>query len=415
MSYDTDVSVEASLTTIDFSKSTWVHPDDPQGVTRPGYAIDTGNPREPIVLNYSEQFLRLYGSVEVDLFGLVKMDGVLDFRLSESDGLTAFANVEVQIGPDGFNLKREATGLIVINGGGVALRMNLSADLDLGPVARLEAELDLSLNTFGREITYEVPEEFRPLTGFDSFTISAYPPGKDPSWTGMYAALTGNGTLDLFDGALGLKGDFSIIVAEVSGAVTLELGATAVLDLPVLESLGVTGTLGFVIDGGNTGLYGAFEVGGNNPNSTIIDGGSVFSVAGQFLLQINTTNQSKQVRGRDPVTGTFFDSNGRPSEVTVGAQTLRLSGRASIEVGPIELRGAVDLLIDQSGVQAAMDVTLDLGDFGEIAVAGAAAFGIDATNTPFFALKVSTNVQIGVSVMNINAAATLQINTSSLD
>ena len=52
------------------------------------------------------------------------------------------------------------------------------------------------------------------MTGFDSFTISAYPPGKDPSWTGMYAALTGQGTLDLFDGALALQGDFSVIVAD---------------------------------------------------------------------------------------------------------------------------------------------------------------------------------------------------------
>ena len=414
VSYDTDVNVSVSLTTIDFSKSTWVHPDDPEGTTRPGYAIDTGNPREPIVLTYNQQFLRLYGMVEVDLFGLVSMDGVLDFRLSETEGLTAFANVEVQIGPDGFNLRREATGLIVINSGGVALRMNLSADLDLGPVAQLDAELDLSLNTFGRAITYEVPEPFRPLTGFDTFTISAYPPGKDPSWTGAYAALTGQGTLDLFDGALALQGDFSVIVAEVQGAVTLELGITAQLDLPVLEPLGVTGTLGLVIDGSNTGLYGALEVGGANPQSKIIDGGSVFSVAGQFLLQVNTTNQAKQVRGRDPVTGTFFDSNGRPAEVSVGAHTLRLSGRASIEVGPIELRGAVDLLIDNSGVQAAMDVTLDLGDFGEIGVSGAAAFGVDATNTPFFALKVQTHVQIGVSVMNISADATLQINTSSL-
>ena len=62
-----------------------------------------------------------------------------------------------------------------------------------------------------------------------------------------------------------------------------------------------------------------------------------------------------------------------------------------------------------------MDVTLDLGDFGEIGVKGAAAFGMDANNTPFFALYVKTNVQMGVSIMNIKASAILQINTSAMN
>jgi hypothetical protein len=156
------------------------------------------------------------------------------------------------------------------------------------------------------------------------------------------------------------------------------------------------------------------EVGGNNPSSTIIDGGDVFSVSGSFLLQINTTSAAQKVRGRDPVTGTFFDAQGKPSEVSVAAQTLRISGKASIEVGPIELRGAVDLLIDSTGVQAAMDLTLDLSDFGEIKVAGAAAFGVDGT-TPFFALRVQTKLEFGVSQLGIFADATLQINTRSTD
>src|SRR3989339_658936 len=315
-------------------------------------------------------------------------------------------------------MKSDATGLLVINSGGVALRLNMAADLDLGPVAKLTAELDLSLNPFGRDITYVVPATFRDLTGFDTFTIGAYPPGKDASWTGMYAALTGKGSLDLFDGALDLKGDFSVIIAQVDTKVTLELGVTAVLDLPVLEPLGVTGTLGLVIDaassGNQTGIYGALEVGGANPSSTIIDGGGVFSVKGSFLLQINTTSVSQKVRGRDPITGTFYDANGVAAQVVLEPLMLRISGKASINVGPIELRGAVDLLINSRGVQAAMDVTLDLGDFGEIGVKGAAAFGLDASNTPFFALYFKDNVEMGISIMNIKAAAILQINTSAM-
>ncbi|MDP4842168.1 MAG: hypothetical protein NWR74_06260, partial [Burkholderiaceae bacterium] len=424
--YDPNLDVNVSLTTIDFSQSTWqdtsltVNQDSDlsNDIVNAGYAIATGNPSEPIVLDYSGQFFRLFGKAEVDLFGLVSMNGVMDFRLDETDGLTAFADVNVQIGPDDFNLTQEATGLLVINDGGVALRMDLSQSLELGPVVDLNADLQLTLNTFGKEITYVVPETFRDSTGFDTFSIGAYPPGKDASWTGMYLALTGAGNLDLFNGALDLKGDFALIVAQSGSKVTMELGVTAVLDLPVLEPLGVTGTLGLVVDasprGNETGLYGSLEVGAANSDSTIIDGGGIFSVKGRFLFQINTTSVSQKVRGRDPETGTFYDKEGAAVEVALQPYMLRIAGQASIEVGPIELKGAVDLLIDSNGVQAALDVTLDLGDFGEIGFTGAAAFGMDTRGKAFFAMYASMNVNMGVSIMNIKASATVQINTSSV-
>ena len=74
----------------------------------------------------------------------------------------------------------------------------------------------------------------------------------------------------------------------------------------MLEPLSVTGTLGIV----PAGLYGSLEIGGGGPEGKILDAG-VFSISGRFLLQINTTSATQKVRGRDPVTGTFFDAQGK--------------------------------------------------------------------------------------------------------
>ncbi|WP_420226204.1 hypothetical protein [Pigmentiphaga litoralis] len=402
------VNVTFALTTIDFSQSTHT---TPSGAVVSGYAIETGNPDEPVVLTYNEQLLRVFGEAQVKLFGLVSMTGVLDFRVSESEGLTAFADVNVRIGPDALNLSRHATGLLVIRGGaepGVAMRLAMDSNLSIGSVVQLQADLDLSLNTFGKDIVYVVPEQFLDKVDFTEFTIGAAPPGK-PGWVGPYAAVTGNGNLSLLDGALNLKGDFSVIVSYSNGAVRAELGATAVLDLPLFEPLSVTGTLGIVADGSASGVYGAFEVGGSGPDSKLIDGG-VFNVAGSFLLQLNTTSAKQEVRTL------ALDAAGQPvGTVLLDAHLLRLSGNATISVGPVELKGAVDLLIDKQGVQAAMDLSLDLGGFGEVQVGGAAAFLMDANEGPIFAMRVATHVGLSAGVLGIGADAVIEINTGSRD
>ena len=48
---------------------------------------------------------------------------------------------------------------MVVRGGsdpGVALRLSLDADLAIGSVVQIHADLDLSLNTFGRDVVYVV-------------------------------------------------------------------------------------------------------------------------------------------------------------------------------------------------------------------------------------------------------------------
>jgi hypothetical protein len=454
VSYNTNVQPSFGFTTIDFTQSTWLRPsEDANGngvldlgedrgngmldagedrnnngrldagedrgngvldveMTLPGYAIETGNPFEPIVLDFKSNFLRIFGEMEVNMFGLVKLDGALDFSFSEEEGLTAFADVSVQVGPDGFGLKSDATGLIVINSGGAAMRLDLSTSLDLGPVASLDVAFQLSLNSFGRDIVYVVPEQLRDRTGFESFTVSAAPPGK-PTWVGPYVALTGKGDLTLMS-ALTLKGDFAMIASYANDEFRLELGVSADLAIEPLARLNATGTLGFVASGEGAGFYGSLEIGGAGQNSVILDGGSAFSISGRFLLQINTTNQTQQARGRDAL-GNVYDTDGNPIMVDLTPLSLKLSGRSEVAIGPISMLGAVDFQIDSSGIQVAMQVVLDLGAFGEIQVAGAAAIGVDANDQPFFALYMQFQAEMNIAILKIQAGATLRINTSDLD
>src|SRR5699024_10647781 len=116
-----------------FSKSSWT---DPDGGVHQGYAVETGNGFEPVVLNYSEQYLRVQGQAKLDMFGLVRMDGVFDIQASAS-GLVIFADVESSIGAGGLSMSSHATGLLSVTADGVAMRLNLTRNLDLGAAIKL--------------------------------------------------------------------------------------------------------------------------------------------------------------------------------------------------------------------------------------------------------------------------------------
>ncbi|MCU1533316.1 MAG: hypothetical protein JWO49_2887, partial [Arthrobacter sp.] len=396
-----NVSVAAALTTIDFSQSTHRLPSAPT-VDVAGYAIPTGNAEEPIVLKYSGQYLRVQGEMQLDVYGFVKADGEIDIT-ADAEGLTAFLHAELTIGTGDFSFVSEATGLLVIRDG-IALGMELEANLDLGDIASLNAHLNLTLNTFEEDITYEVPQRFRDKIDFATYTIPATPPGR-PDWTGMYVALEGDGSLSLLDGALKLEGQFAIIISE-SG---MELSAAATLDLPVFEPLSVAGSLLFV-DGG---LAGSFEVGhaSDNGGSLLIDGG-LFEVRGGFLLQVNTTSKIQQVRTL------ALDASGQPTGALVMTDldptSLRMAGSASIKVGGVELLGAMDIKINEDGLQASVKMTLDLDVLGSVGITGDIAILNTDDEGLVFALKATSTINVGISSLGLSAGATLQINTSDL-
>lgn len=156
----------------------------------------------------------------------------------------------------------------------------------------------------------------------------------------------------------------------------MEMTISAALDLPVLEPLAVTGTLGIV----SGGIYGALEVGGIGPESTLIDGG-VFKVSGHFLLQLNTTTESQRVRAINTkdVKDDPLDPNDNPNTidpfvyVDLTPESLYIAGSAGISLlDAVNMTGQMALKIDNSGVQAAAELQLELGVLGNINMTGAA-------------------------------------------
>ncbi|MEN9775556.1 MAG: hypothetical protein RL322_2626, partial [Pseudomonadota bacterium] len=409
--------------TVDWSKSKWT---DPGPDLKPGteddtdynaYAIETGNPREPILLDYKETYIRVYGQARLNLFDMVDMRGVLDFRISESEGLQVFADVQMRIGPAGQGISSRTTALLIINSGGLALRAVISQGISIGSVVKLSVELEVAINTFGRDIVYQVPEDFVKDTGFTEFRITAYPPGRpDLGGNGVvYVSLSGAGMLSLFDGALALQGQFQILAVKRNSEFRMELGITAQLKLPLLEPLGATGTLGFVFDGASTGLYGSIDIGGNNPSSTLIQS-PVFEIRGRFMLQINTTDKVQKVRGRD-AQGRVFDDNNQPILVDATPRSMKISGMAEVvlKLGmEIKMRGSIDVLVDSEGLQLDMRVSLDLAMLGSVNVEAQAAI-LNRNGTPIFAMRAVLDLTLGVDLIGIRAKGTLLINTGDTD
>ncbi|MEH6445635.1 MAG: calcium-binding protein, partial [Oceanospirillaceae bacterium] len=399
---DLNQTVSGDGAVVDFSKSTYQLTED--GPTQAGYLIETGDIEKPIILDFSERVLRVQGEAEFNAFDLMQLDGVFEIKLTDEE-FNLFVDASAHIGPDGFGLDvTKAQVLFVANSAGVAARALLEeANIDLGAVAQLNVEkMELILNTTGETIVYEVPEEFQARIGDETIAISNIPPGKTDAQD-FYLSLEGLGNLDLLSGALKMDGGFSILLSTDRTEVSVNMTLEHVL----LEPISVAGTLGFAT-GANAGLYGGLQVGA--PGGSLIIGNDDFGISAFAMLQINTTTASQSVRALK------LDSDGNVisgeyENVDIDASTLRISGSGEINIaGAVSLEGRVDLLVDSTGIQAALDMKLDLGDFGELEFEGAAAITEDR-----FALRAATSVELGIAAIGINAAAILEINTGSDD
>ncbi|MFT7684204.1 MAG: hypothetical protein ACI935_003732, partial [Moritella dasanensis] len=400
---DLNQTVSGDGAVVDFSQSTYQLTED--GPIQAGYLIETGDIEKPIILDFSERVLRVQGEAEFNAFDLMQLDGVFEIKLTDEE-FNLFVDASAHIGPDGFGLDvTKAQVLFVANSAGVAARALLEeANVDMGAVAQLNVErMELILNTTGQTIVYEVPEEFQARIGDETIAISNIPPGKTDAQD-FYLSLEGLGNLDLLSGALKMDGGFSILLSTERTEVSVNMTLEHVL----LEPISVAGTLGFAT-GSNAGLYGGLQVGAPG-GSPIIDVAGAFNISAFAMLQINTTTASQSVRALK------LDSDGNvvPGEyenVDIDASTLRISGSGEINIaGAVSLEGRVDLLVDSTGIQAALDMKLDLGDFGELEFEGAAAITEDR-----FALRAATSVELGIAALGINAAAILEINTGSDD
>ena len=134
----------------------------------------------------------------------------------------------------------------------------------------------LYINTTGEEIVYTVPERLQDDAGYETVTISAGAPQLDGSFAdpGWYFVLTGSGTLEVAS-MLDLDGNFYIEVSEtefelqVNATTDLVIGQMAASGMLRINEQGVVGSLQLAQSGGL--------------------GGDLFTMSGQFQLEINRT------------------------------------------------------------------------------------------------------------------------------
>lgn len=134
---------------------------------------------------------------------------------------------------------------------------------------------------------------------------------------------------------------------------------------------------------------------------------------GHFLLQLNTTSTAKQVRAINTAANAGNDNYF--VDVTLDPNSLYIAGSASINLlDAISMTGAIALKIDNSGVQAAAELVLELGDLGSIDINGAIAFLTEADGDLMFALRMEADVRRHEH-SGIKAHAILEINTGDED
>ncbi|MBV5304621.1 MAG: hypothetical protein JZU70_10550 [Chlorobium sp.] len=437
--------VSLTPTTIDFSKSTWmdtslaVNQDSSTAndIINEGYAIETGNPSEPIVLKYKNIYLRVAGQAELAVYikkddpssKIIDITGAFEIKASTT-GLSIFVDVHAKIGKEGvLVLEADALGLLIVGEvedkitheikSGIAIKLDLSTSFNIPgtdadkPILSSSIKLKFAMNSFGKDIVYDVPEEFWKEKGgvlnYHTVTISATPPSKSTP-ADFYVSLTGEGEFRLMD-ILSFNGKIGVLFSLTDGdqfLAELSVGATVVSK--VLK-LGAVGTLGF----SNNGFYGSLMVTGLGKDEAIIGVDDIFSIGGSFLLQINTTKNDERVLELEKIDGVYTGKMITPTSdqpANLPKESFHIAGKVLVSiVDVLELKGSVDILINEEGFQASLDVSLDLGFIGKVGVKGAAAI-LDTDEGPVFALKASLNVHLGIDIINLDAGATLEINTS---
>ena len=433
-------------TTIDFSQSTWMNPmlpenqdtDTTNDIIHQGYAIETGDPAKPIVLMYKNLYLRIAGQAQLAVLvggdKIIDIHGAFEIKASTT-GISIFVDVEAKIGKEGVLVfDAHALGLIVIGeyedpndhsvSSGIAIKFDLSSSFNIPgpdpstPILSSEIKLQFAMNSFGKDVVYNVPEDFWAtdiggkkdgVLEYKTVVISATPPNKSRP-ANFYVSLMGDGSFNLMN-ILQLRGHIGVLFSVTDGdQVLAELSIGATVISPVLK-LGAVGTLGF----SNNGFYGSLNVTGLGEDNAIIEVPGVLSIGGSFLLQINTTNQDERVLELEKINGVYTGRMITPTSsqpANLPKQSFHIAGSVDVAVvSVLHLKGSVDILINQDGFQASLDVSLDLGFIGKVAVHGAAAI-LNTEEGPVFALKASLNVHLGIDIINLDAGATLEINTS---
>ena len=399
-------SLESGLAVVDWAASFPAGDRDGDGEAEPlGFEVPTGNEDEPVIIDYDGLLIAVSGAAEIDIFGVVKLSGVFDFELSDS-GLVAFASGQLSISAgDTDLLSVDALALLSITNAGLAMRLDINVDISLASVLEFDSESQLLVNTTGQAIDYTVPERLQDTAGFTNVTIPAGPPQFDGSEgdPGSYITLRMEGNLTIAS-LIELQGKFFLEISETE----LELQIQATADF-FIGQMAAGGLLRINEEGVVGSLQLAVSTGQN------IGAGGIFSIEGQFQLEINSTDSAQTIQTLN------IADDGSVSEFipgTIEANTYRILVGGSVTVFDIlKFEGRMEMQFSPEGFEAEMDMRLDI-TIAEIAVSGAVAI-LNTDEGPVFAMRIDVDfgfdiggvITVDFGIEDPSNGGTIEINT----
>ncbi|MFA9373158.1 MAG: Ig-like domain-containing protein, partial [Poseidonibacter sp.] len=363
------------------------------------YKVRTGNELDFIELNYNSFLTQTSGHMVLSTNGIFEIDTYFDMKITENSFGLFIGDGMVSIGSDDtYKIAGvEVEGVIAINKDGLASKLKVNSGLDLGNTIDLDSNFNLTINTMGKEYIYVVPDKFKENLDYDQIIVSATP-SSDDSLIGSYIELDGSATLDIA-GAMEVSGDILVMYSASDKGIKQNIKLDGKLTSDFINSQNVVATMGMDAEG----TFGALQIGG-----AIIQS-SGFVLRGNYIVQFNNTTSTKTVRD-------IIVSNGEVvSETTyeLGALGKRLAGDGEVSIaGQVSLKGPIDVSFSVEGLQGDVDLTLDLGGFGDTQVQGQLAI-LNTNEGPVFAMNANAELNIGADIVMIVGNGNVKINTSS--
>jgi hypothetical protein len=314
------------------------------------------------------------------------IDGTFYLQVTKG-GLDAFAAGQLTIGPPSAPiLERSATALLVINDQGLAGEFDVDLSSGWGDSFRLTADLQAELNTTGADQPLQLPSMLVAdmsneqkshlaklgLTSGGSITI----PGGAPLFdggnaaAGPYFVVHGQGDLQIATFDLDASGPGQGLYLAVTPTSLTMAAGFSVDNLPVVGT--ITGTADFTITTSGE-IYGDAAI--TTTDNDI--GGSGFSLDGQFVFDVNTTD-NPQPGDMVTVGKATINPNGMivPGVALVFGGELKFDGpSASFAQFNFDIAGTLGLTFNTQDktATAAIDGTLEIPELP--------AFKIDKTVT----------------------------------
>ena len=380
------------LEVIDFKKSFDNEDHDGDGTAGDvGLAVKAG--ADKVVIDFENLLIKARGSVRIGIdtggeswFGI---NADLDFELTDTH-LQVFVNGKLYVIRESspfFELS--TTGLFVINGDGLAMKLNASLTLGLGEELGidLQATFKITFNTTEKDVVYEIPDHFievpdeETVNGKRTLTISKEP--YNGYGAAAYLFIEADGYLQILD-SFKMTGYFGFLVTSKGD---LEISVDATISI-LGASLRVRGRCGHL-------LWRCQRFRGRHRDQLRLRQRPFrvgFELSGTFTLKVNTTAIDRTFSG-----------------VKVEAYSAEIGIDATLVLMDfLTLTGSVTIKVSGSGFSFDVDATLALTGLGSFTAVGS----LDVSTAGIVASLELTG-SLDFAVVEFNGRFHFAINTTS--